>query len=67
MQLVGKDNIDDLLKSDTLKLKFVPVPSKEEWRIGFLEELLLTKLNKAELVNFTKDEIDALIYDICTT
>ena len=53
MQLVGKDNIDDLLKSDTLKLMFVPV--------------LLTKLNKAELVNFTKDEIDALIYDICTT
>ena len=67
MQLMGKESIDDLCKNHTQELKFVPVPPEEEWRIGFLNELLMTKQNKAELANFSHEEINAFIYDISTT
>ena len=67
MQLLGKDSIDDLCKNDTQELKFIEIPHNEEWRIGFLDELLLTRQNKAELINFSYKEVNAFIDDICTT
>ena len=48
-------------------LVFSPVPKNEEWRIGFLKELLDIRSNDIVLDSFSKDEIDDMIQFVCTT
>ena len=61
MQLVHKDSINDLSKSDVKSLVFSPIPENEEWRIGMLKELLDIRTNDLVLENFSKVEIDDMI------
>ena len=67
MHLLNKDSINDLSKSDVNTLVFSPVPKNEEWRIGFLKELLDIRSNDIVLDSFSKDEIDDMIQFVCTT
>ena len=67
MHLLQKDSIDDISKSDVNNIVFSPIPKNEEWRIGFLKELLDIRSKDVSLENFSKDEIEDMIQHVCTT
>ena len=67
MHLLQKDSIDDICKSDVNNIVFSPIPKNEEWRIGFLKELLDIRSKDVSLENFSKDEIEDMIQHVCTT
>ena len=45
----------------------MPVPKHEEWRIDMIHELIEVKWGEVEIVDFTDNEIDDIIAEICTT
>ena len=38
-QLVNKVNIDDLVPSDSVNIKYNEIPKNEEWRLSMVDEL----------------------------
>ena len=53
-------------------MQFAPVPAGEEWRYGFLSELLDVRKHNLELdfeddVGFTNEELDNLIRIVAAT
>ena len=65
--LTTKEDISQLLTSDINQIVYMPVPRHEEWRIDMIQELIEVKWGEVEIVDFTDNEIDNIIAEICTT
>ena len=50
-----------------MKLKYVPVPEEDTWRLPPLKELLEVRSGQATLSNLDSEDISALINILCTT
>ncbi len=48
-------------------LKYAPVPDDESWRVDLLHNLLALRNHEWTLDNFENDEINHMIWEICTT
>ena len=47
-------------------MKFKPLPEEEQWRVPLLLNLLDIRNDSLDLDNFGKEEIEDIIFDICT-
>ena len=56
-----KIHTDQLTSKDVDQLVFYPVPQSEEWRIGFVEELLEIRDNNAYSIDWTKNDVKSTI------
>ena len=63
----GKDNIEDLTKSDSRSIKYHPIEKEEEWKVGLLNDLVDIRDGRQHLEGFSDDEMCSLINFICTS
>ena len=50
-----------------LDIEFVPVPEEDVWKINLVKELIDVKWGEASIANFSTDEIDEILEQICTS
>ena len=66
LNLLNKDDFSQVVPSDTLALNYHQVENENQWRIELLKELIEIKHGDLQ-VDLMPDEIDHMIFDICTT
>ena len=66
LNLLNKDDFSQVVPSDTLALNYHQVENENQWRIELLKELIEIKHGELQ-VDLMPDEIDHMIFDICTT
>ena len=54
-----------LVPSDALEIEFVPVPEEDTWKINLVKELIDVKWGEASIADFSTDEIDEILEQIC--
>ena len=67
MLLVQKTNVDDLVPEDALNVIYHEIPDCEMWRIGFVNEITDVKFGQASIDGFTRQELNVILEDICTS
>ena len=65
--LVGKSNIDDLEVLDADKVKYNVVPDNDHWRVNLVNEITEIKFGDLNVEGFTWNELQELLYEVCTT
>ena len=65
--LTSKYDSAMLVPSDALEIEFVPVPEEETWKINLVKELIDVKWGEASIADFSTDEIDEILEQICTS
>ena len=59
-------NVDELKPSDIRKLVYNEIPKTEEWKIGFVEELIDCQHNQLSIPGFNHLELEDMKFFICT-
>ena len=59
-------NIQKLMPID-LPAKYRPIPDEEEFRVGFIKEIINIKNNSTELRGFHHDELEELLEHLCVS
>ena len=67
MLLCNLNNIDDLVPDVIDNFKYCTPPEGEEWRLGFIKELLDVQEGNLEVEGFQMDDVKCMIDDICIT
>ena len=62
-----KSCVELLVKSDVNHIKYHPVGTDEQWRVGVLNELIDYKEGRFEVEGFDDDEVDQIINYNCTS
>ena len=65
MKLTKKTNVDDIEIGSTSGLTYHPIPSGEEWKVGFAEELIEIKSNRHG-VDLSTAELDEILGEVTT-
>ena len=55
------------LKPSDIKEKYRKLPSSEEYRLGFIKELVDVKNNKLEVNGFNDDELEEILQHLCVS
>ena len=58
---------EDLVLKDLRKIKFMPVPDEERWRIPIIQDLLDVRDGTNGDIGWSKEEIDATLDYLCVT
>ena len=66
MYLVGKLDTDHLLPADATQIRYCEMPESEAWRLSVVNELTDVKFGEAEVSGFSRDELKAILRDVCT-
>ena len=61
MQLVGKDDINNIHINDINSIEFCSVRNGDEWRVMFINELLDARSKQVIIDNFDNDEISNIL------
>ena len=68
MILMNKNNIRELESFEVKEsLSYNPVPEDQQWRIGFLREMIDVRAGDLEVDGFSVKEISEIIENICTS
>ena len=68
MILMNKSNIRELESFEVKEsLSYNPVPEDQQWRIGFLREMIDVRAGDLEVDGFSVKEISEIIENICTS
>ena len=54
-----------LTKQVVKNMEYFPPPPGDEWKIGFLQELIKVRDGSAEVPGISQDEVRAIIDEIC--
>ena len=63
--LLDKDDIDELTPHDAKNIVYAPLPSEDEWRIGFAKEITDIKFGRMSLEGFSTEELNDLLRYVC--
>ena len=64
--MTNRDNIEEITTHDVKKLKYHEVTQENVWKIDFIKELIAIKNNQASLNDFSKEELDVILTNLCT-
>ena len=67
MELVKKDNIEELIVEDAQMIVYKEIPAEESWRIGVVKDIIDIKNKNASLENFTDEDLENMLDFVCTT
>ena len=65
--LTDKYNVDELTKGDVKALKYQNVDENNAWKIKMIKEITDVQLNKLDVENFSKDELEEILSFLCTS
>ena len=57
--------IKDLVPNDVQHLKYHPIQVEEMWKVNMIREVIETKNNNLELVDFSEGELDEILEFLC--
>ena len=61
--LTEKSSVDELCKADVRNLMYKPIEKNDDWKVGFIHEIIDLKMNKLEVEGFSEEELaDILAY-----
>ena len=49
------------------RIKYFEIPEQEMWRVQSMNELLKLRMQSLSLPGFTKDEVNLMLVNICTS
>ena len=55
------------LKACDYKIKYRKIPRNEEFRVGFIKELIDVKNNQLDVHGFNNDELDEILQHLCVS
>ena len=64
--MTNRDTIEEITTHDVKKLKYHEVTQENLWKIDFIKEIIAIKNNQASLNNFSKEELDDILRNLCT-
>ena len=67
MELVKKDNIEELTVEDAQMIVYNKIPAEESWIIGVVRDIIDIKNKNASLENFTEEDLENMLDFVCTT
>ena len=67
MELVNKDNIEELIVEDAQMIVYKEIPAEESWRIDVVKDIIDIKNKNASLENFTDEDLENMLDFVCTT
>ena len=67
MNLVGKDSVESLVPMDSDKIQYCEIKEEDLWRLNVVNELTDVKYGEADVVGFSRDELKAILLDVCTS
>ena len=62
----GMHDIRSLMPND-YKLKYKEVPESEEYRVGFIKELINIQHSEMEVPGFEREELQAILQHLCVS
>ena len=65
MMLVGKNNINEINVTDLDTVAYFPVKDEDLWKIDLAKELVDIKCGDATVHDFSDDEINDMLVDLC--
>ena len=65
--LTDRDTIEEISKHDVKGLKYHEVSNDNIWKIGFIKEIIEIKNNQASLNDFSKEELNDILANLCTS
>ena len=67
MLLVNKQNVDELVPSDAMNIKYNEIPKEQAWRVGLVKELTDVKFGELSVDGFSRNELNAILDYVCIT
>ena len=67
MLLTNNNKIESIWKTDILKIKYHPIASEDEWKIGCLFDLMNTRQGNAMIEGLEPEEIKEMLEYICVS
>ena len=61
----GKDDIFKITRKDLAKVEFAILPKDEAWKSSFITELIDIRESSLEVTDFSDDEINEILSDLC--
>ena len=65
--MTDRDTIEEISKHDVKGLKYHEVSNENIWKIGFIKEIIEIKNNQASLNDFSKEELNDILANLCTS
>ena len=65
--LTQKHDSAKLVPSDISELEYVPIDEENKWKINMVNELIDVKWGKTCIEDFSTEEIDDILDNICTS
>ena len=64
-----KTKFDDIkqLKSSDVKAMYRDAPASEQYRVGFIKEIIAVKNNILEMADFSAEELDDILLHLCVS
>ena len=57
---------DELCKADVRNLNYKQIEKKDDWKVGFIHEIIDLKMNKWEVEGFSEEELADILTYLCT-
>ena len=65
MLLLDRDTIDEIDITELQKKEYCPVLEEDFWKVTLAKELIDIRSGDATVENFSKEEIESILTDIC--
>ena len=64
--LSDKNSIEELSKEDIKLLKYEQIAENDIWKVKMINEITDIKFQKLEVENFSVEELDEILFHLCT-
>lgn len=61
-----KNSIEELSKEDIKQLKYEQIAENDVWKVKMINEITDIKFQKLEVENFSIEELDEILFHLCT-
>ena len=65
--LVGKYSVEDLVPTDSDSIKYYEMKEEDRWRLNVVRELTDVRYSDAFVVGFSREELNCILFDVCTS
>ena len=64
--LSDENSIEELCKEDLKQLKYEQIDENDVWKVKMINEITDIKFEKLEVENFSVEELDEILFHLCT-
>ena len=65
--LVGTEDIENLVPSDSDKIDYCVIPQTEVWRLSVINEIIDVNYGNVTVEGFSRDELKVILKNACSS